>query len=40
MFVIISSKFLDFTGTGEAGCSVVGSCSYGGAGVASRAVPL
>ena len=28
---MISSKWLDFTGTGEACCSIVGSCSYGGA---------
>ena len=36
MFVMISSKWLDFRGTGEAGCSIVGTCSYGGAGESGR----
>ena len=32
MLVMISPKWLDFTGTGEAGSSIAGSCLYGGAG--------
>ena len=32
----ISSKWLDFTGTGEAGCSIVVSCLYGSAGEAGH----
>ena len=33
---MFSSKWLDFTGNGEADCSIVGSCSYGGAEEAGR----
>ena len=34
MFVMISSEWLDFTGTGVASCSILGSCSDGGTGEA------
>ena len=34
MFVVISSKCLDFTGTGEVSCSIVGSCLHSGTGEA------
>ena len=36
LFLLISSTWFDFSGTGEADCSIVGGCSYGGAGEAGR----
>ena len=36
MLVKTSSKWFDFTDTGEAGCNIAGSYSYGSAGEAGR----